>query len=250
MHRFFAPGLTAGSALVSLPPEEAAHLARVLRLKAGASVLVFDGRGGEFVARVEEASPRRATVKPLERHTPAAESCVSLTLAQALLKSDKMDRVLRDAVMLGVTEIQPFLCERSEVPRAALRHHARRERWERIVLGSVKQCGRAVVPTVHEVRDFTDLLSGDAARARFMLVEPGHAAGASPLNLRALKLDQQPRPASATIFIGPEGGWTAGEVQAAVKAGVVPLTLGTRTLRADAAGAVAITLLQFTWGEL
>ena len=250
MHRFYAPDLTAGDEIVSLPADEVGHLTRVLRLRTGALVRVFDGRGGEFIARVEEASPRKVTVRPLERHTPAIEPRVAVALAQALLKSDKMDRVLRDAVMLGAAELQPFLCERTDVPRAALRSQARRERWERVVLGSVKQCGRAVVPTVQEVRDFHELLSGGSARARFMLVEPGNDGGASPSSLNALKLDRQPRPAAATIFIGPEGGWTTAEVQTAVKAGVVPVTLGMRTLRADAAGAAAIALLQYIWGDL
>lgn len=248
MHRFYAPDLTTGREVVSLPSDEVAHLRRVLRLRTGALVRVFDGRGGEFIARVEEASPRNVTVRLIERHVPATEPRVAWTLAQALLKSDKMDRVLRDAVMLGVAEVQPFLCERTEVPRAALRSQGRRERWERIVLGSVKQCGRAVVPTVHEVRDFKALLSGDSSHARFMLLEPGNAGGASSSRVRTL--EGQPRPVAATIFIGPEGGWTPGEVQAAVKAGVVPLTLGTRTLRADAAGAVAIAVLQYIWGGL
>lgn len=248
MHRFYAPDATTVSKIVSLPSDEAVHLTRVLRLRAGASVLVFDGRGGEFIARVEEASPRKVAVRLIERHVPATEPRVAWTLAQALLKSDKMDRVLRDAVMLGVAEVQPFLCERTEVPRAALPSQGRRGRWERIVLGSVKQCGRAVVPTVHDVRDFKDLLSGDSSHARFMFLEPGSAGGASPS--RVGTLEGQPRPVAATIFIGPEGGWTPGEVQAAVKAGVVPLTLGTRTLRADAAGAVAIAVLQYIWGDL
>jgi 16S rRNA (uracil1498-N3)-methyltransferase len=112
----------------------------------------------------------------------------------------------------------------------------------------VKQCGRAVVPTVQEVRDFHELLSGGSARARFMLVEPGNDGGASPSSIK--DLERQPPPAAATIFIGPEGGWTTAEVQTAVKAGVVPVTLGMRTLRADAAGAAAIALLQYIWGDL
>ena len=251
MHRFYAPDLVPDRDVVPLPLEEARHLARVLRLKAGASVLVFDGRGNEFTASVEAVSPRHVTVRLKERHAAAIEPRVPLTLAQALLKSDKMDRVIRDAVMLGVAAVQPFLCTRAEISRAVLRGEARRERWDRIVIGSVKQCGRATVPVVRAVRELDELLALKGMRRSpshpsYMLVEP--AANGTLAGMASLA--PGPRPSSATIYVGPEGGWTAQEIELALRSGVTPLTFGTRTFRAEAAGAVAITLLQFVWGDL
>src|SRR5712691_11073033 len=100
MHRFYAPGFVLDSE-VELPADEAHHLARVMRLKPGEMVAVFDGRGNEALACVQAVAARRVTVKPMEKRGTAREPGIALTLAQALLKSNKMDRVIRDAVMLG-----------------------------------------------------------------------------------------------------------------------------------------------------
>src|SRR5919206_743785 len=120
MHRFFAPSLDPGDETVVLPRDEAEHLTRVLRLTVGDTVAVFDGRGREFLARVASAARRDVRVQLVSRREPAAEPSVSLTLAQAVLKGDKMDDVVRDAVMLGVTAVQPLVAKRSETTVAAL----------------------------------------------------------------------------------------------------------------------------------
>jgi 16S rRNA (uracil1498-N3)-methyltransferase len=244
VHRFYAPDLALDQE-VPLSPDEAHHLARVLRLKPGDSVALFDGRGHEALARVETMAGRRVTVRALEKRAPAPEPAIALTLAQALLKSNKMDRVIRDAVMLGVAAIQPFVSIRTEVPRAALGSGVRQERWDRTVMSSVKQSGRAVVPPVGETQDFHQLLSADATAVRVMFVEPGHEAGARSLNILETRV-----PARATILIGPEGGWDPQEVKAAVAAGVTLVRFGGRVLRADAAGAAAIAVLQYLWKDL
>src|SRR6476646_10637658 len=109
MHRFFAPALDPGDETVLLPREEAEHLTRVLRLGVGDTVSVFDGRGAEFLARVVSIERRDVRVQLTTRAEPAAEASVPLTLVQAVLKADKMDDVVRDAVMLGVTAIQAIV---------------------------------------------------------------------------------------------------------------------------------------------
>jgi 16S rRNA (uracil1498-N3)-methyltransferase len=232
---------------VLLPEEEAQHLARVLRIKAGDSVAVFDGRGEEAIARVETVAPRRVTVRITEPHLPAREPAVALTLAQALLKSDKMDRVIRDAVMLGAAAVQPFVSKRTDVPRAALRTGVRHERWTRTVISSVKQSGRAVVPPVLQACDFRELLSGDDGLTRLMFVEPGAVTSDVVSDLRSL---EERRPSKALVLIGPEGGWDPQEIADGRASGVTFLTFGSRTLRADAAGAAAIAVLQYVWRDL
>src|SRR5437762_10489539 len=120
-----------------------------MRLKTGDQIAVFDGRGREAVARVEAIVGRRVMIRAMEKRAVVAEPAIALTLGQALLKSDKMDRVIRDAVMLGVAAIQPLTSVRTDVPHAAVRAGGRQQRWDRTVISSVKQCGRAVVPPVH-----------------------------------------------------------------------------------------------------
>src|SRR5438552_6309240 len=192
MHRFYAPGLAFDRA-IELPIDEAHHLARVMRLKKGDEIAVFDGRGSEAVARVEAVAGRRVTVRATEVRTPAAESAIAITLGQALLKSDKMDRVIRDAVMLGVAAILPFTSARTEVSRAALARGGRQERWDRTVIASVKQCGRAVVPPVLAVQDVRELLSAEHDAMCLMFVEPGQHATCSMGSLETRV------PAKATI---------------------------------------------------
>ena len=145
MHRFFAPTLDLGDETVVLSKDEGEHLVRVLRLSVGDTVSVFDGRGHEFLARVATAVRRDVRLQLASRVEPAAEPAVPITLAQAVLKGDKMDEVVRDAVMLGVAAIQPIVSARSETTVAAITRGARIERWQRVALASVTpSCRRSV----------------------------------------------------------------------------------------------------------
>jgi 16S rRNA (uracil1498-N3)-methyltransferase len=245
--RFLAPGSYVTGDEIDLPHDEAQHLTRVLRLRAGDDVRVFDGRGREFTATVVRAGRAAASVRIGVRHAPAPEPRVAITVAQAVLKGDKMDDVVRDAVMIGAATIQPIVTTRTEIALETLRRGHRRERWERVAVSSAKQCGRAVVPPIAEPVAFDAL--PDALRAlrvpepAFMLVEPGAAAGAQALT----EMGADP-PREATLVIGPEGGWTEDELDRA--AAVCRLiTLGGRTLRADAMGVVAIAALFALWRE-
>src|SRR5205823_2186144 len=128
--------------------DEAEHLTRVLRLGVGDTVSVFDGRGREFVARVASAVRRDVRVQLMSRVEPPPESSVPLTLAQAVLKADKMDDVIRDAVMMGVAAVQPIVTKRTEVTVAALINGTRVDRWRRVAIASTKQSHRAVVADI------------------------------------------------------------------------------------------------------
>ena len=232
--------------VVALPSEERRHLARVLRLGVGATVQVFDGHGHEYAARVERADRTSVTVRTLDSVTPVREPRVGLTLAQALLKGRKLDTVVRDATMLGVSAIQPILSEHTEVPPAATARDDAADRWQRIAVASAKQCGRAVVPRVHTPTTLERFVSETREGRRILLVEPTGAVQQDGLQM----LVNQPAPDRATIMIGPEGGWADAEIAKATAGGFEPLTLGSRTLRADAAPIAALAVLQFVWGDL
>jgi len=243
VHRFYAPAL-ASDAVFELPEDEAQHVSRVLRLRAGDSVAVFDGRGHEVLARIESVTARRVSLRSVEPRAAVPEARVAVTLAQALLKSDKMDRVIRDAVMLGVAAIQPFVSGRTDVPLKATLGGGRQERWGRTAVSSAKQCGRAVVPIVHAAKAFSDVLHS-RCEARLMFVEPG-----SGLHTAEMSSLEGQRPSTATVLIGPEGGWDPQEVRDASAAGVQLLAFGARTLRADAAAAAVIAVLRYVWRDL
>ncbi len=244
--RFYAPALRADLGLVSLPDQEAVHLSRVLRLGPGDQVRVFDGRGLEVEGRVVSVRHGEVVIEPAIRVDAAPEPRVTLTLAQAVLKADKLDDVVRDAVMLGVAVIQPLLTSRTDVPPRAFNGNLRVERWQRIAIASTKQCGRAVVAEVRHPCTLGECLERDRSEVRVMLVEPGWPGLSTGLDLVRLPA----APASALAVIGPEGGWTAEEVDLAKHHGCATLTLGRRTLRADAAPLVAISVLQSLWGDL
>jgi 16S rRNA (uracil1498-N3)-methyltransferase len=245
MHRFFAPALDPGDETVELPRDEGEHLTRVLRLTAGDMVSVFDGRGREFLAKVASAARRDVRVQLVSRVEPAAEAAVPLTLVQAVLKSDKMDDIVRDAVMLGVAAIQPIVTHRTETTAAALRNGARVERWQRVALASVKQSRRAVLPEIRTPLTLETYLGDPPPALRLMLVEPS-LDHARPFAI----VRDQPPPVDAALLVGPEGGWTEQECALAATAGAQLVTMGHRTLRADAVSVAAISVLQFLWGDL
>ncbi len=248
VHRFFAPALDPGDETVVLPRDEAEHLTRVLRLGVGDTVSVFDGRGHEFLARVASAVRRDVRVQLMSRTEPAAEATVAITLAQSVLKADKMDDVIRDAVMLGVAAVQPIVTKRTEMTVALVRD-TRVERWRRVALASTKQSRRAVVPEVRTPLMLETFLEDPPGALRLMLVEPAAAASLEDVESMSA-LHKRPAPADAVVMVGPEGGWTEPEWSAARARGVRLVTLGHRTLRADAVPIAAISVLQFLWGDL
>lgn len=243
MHRFFAPGVDPGDESVALPRAEAEHLTRVLRLGAGDAVSVFDGRGREYLGRVVSAVGRDVRIALVRPVVAAPESAVAMTLAQAVLKSDRMDEVVRDAVMLGVAAIQPIVTRRTETTVAALTRAGKIDRWQRVALASVKQSRRAVLPEVRQPLTLDVYLEEPGHALSLMLVEPGADAPVTSL----APLQSERRPADASILVGPEGGWHEDEWRAARDRGVRLVTLGHRTLRADAVAVAALSVLDFIW---
>ena len=236
--RFYLPTVDANR-VGELDEDETGHLTRVLRLGAGADVDVFDGRGGMFRARVSEVGRGRAVVQALEPTTAAPEPAVHVTLVMSVLKGDKMDAVVRDATMMGVTGVQPVVAARSEVSMAALSRAGRVSRWQRIAVASVKQCGRAVVPVVNAPVSLPDWMARTSGATVLVLTEPSAGPGHS--------FGDVPRDQAIDLVIGPEGGWTPEEQWRFSEKGAQFIALGGRTLRADAAPVAAMAALFEAW---
>ena len=242
--RFHVPGVTATSTSVELPIEEAEHLVRVLRLGVGAEVEAFDGRGGLWRAEVVQAGKKSAAIRALEPLPAARELEVQLTLVASVLKGDKMDDVVRDAVMLGVAAIQPVVSERAETSMAAMARSGRVARWQRIAVSSAKQCRRAVVPPIHSAMPLEWYWNEKTAAVRLLCVEPAASLG------DVCSVQSVAKPSALHAIVGPEGGWSVTEVATGHDSGAILMSLGSRTLRADAVPIVALTALLTTWGEL
>ena len=245
--RFYAPDAHAPGDVIALPEEEAEHLTRVLRLKAGDRVIVFNGRGQAFDADVQSARKDAVHLRIGSPCQAAPEARVAITLVQAVLKGDKMDEVVRDAVMVGVAAIQPIVATRSEVTLASVARGRRRERWQRIAVSSAKQCGRAVVPVILEPEAFEAISplidERQLPSPAVMLVEPRVTADAAAL----AELDG-PAPRESSLLVGPEGGWTPEEIATGAERCRL-VTLGGRTLRGDAMALIATAALFAKWGE-
>jgi 16S rRNA (uracil1498-N3)-methyltransferase len=246
--RFFAPDLDPNRTEVVLSAEESHHLVRVMRLVNGDEVAVFDGRGHEFQARVSRADRTAAHVEILEPLPSSPEPNVPTVLVQAVLKGDKMDGVVRDATMAGAIRIVPILTERTLVSLSALTRSHARERWMRIAVSSAKQCRRSRLPEIDVVRTFPDWLSDGFDGRRLLLTEP--ASGAREVRPMRAVLGGGAKPVAVACVVGPEGGWGSDERRAALEAGCDAVSLGPMTLRADAVGLVAISLVSFAFEDV
>ncbi|MEO7190697.1 MAG: RsmE family RNA methyltransferase [Vicinamibacterales bacterium] len=236
MHRCYAPHAARPSIVLS--DDEAHHVTRVLRLGVGAEVAVFDGRGGEWLGRIADSTRSLTRVELVEARVPVVEPAVSVTVAISLLKADGMNNVIRDVTMLGAAAIVPLVSAHVAGPDPGRRTQTV-ERWARVAVASSKQCGRAVVPDIRPLATLEAVLAAETG-TRVCCVEPSLSTGAS--------VGVGPRPTSALVCVGPEGGWSDEELACAHRYEARLLALGPRTLRAEAAPTVALSVLWTCWG--
>ncbi len=231
MHRFYLPNLHP----LVLSGEEAHHCRHVLRLKAGAALTVFDGRGHEAQCTIATVSQSEVRLTALQRSsTPPLP--VRLTLAQAIPKKN-MDWIIQKATELGVAAIQPLLSERTVV-KVEDEDAGKLDRWRAIALEACKQCGNNWLPEIHSPRKARDFL---AATGGFDL----KLIGSLQPDSRRLKpiISDAGAPRAVLILIGPEGDFTPAELALARSAGCQPLSLGPLVLRADTAAFYALSIL-------
>jgi len=238
--RFYCPIPLQTGRTVTLPDEAAHHALRVLRLRSGDAVLVFDGRGGEYSGRVTETSPvfRLALTA---WHDVERETTVALTLAQALPSGDKMDWVVQKAVELGVTAIQPLQSKRGVVRLAGERAEKRRNHWQQVAIAACEQSGRNRVPEIAPLFDLPHYLARPPGDNETRLLLSPHAG---------LSFSDLPRPTGAvTLLIGPEGGFDEQEEATALAVGFLAVRMGPRVLRTETAGLAALAALLAMWGD-
>ena len=239
--RFYChPGfysLAAGCA-IPLPKDAAHHALKVLHLRCGDALTLFDGTGGEYPAHVIEAG-RTLRVLTGERLERECEPPLPVVLVQALPGSDKMDWVVQKAVELGVTTIQPVQSRRSVVRLSGERAEKRVTHWRQVAISACEQSGRNRLPEIREILDLAHYLAEPSADNKMILSPRG-----------GTKLAALPRPAhGATILIGPEGGFEEEEERMACMTGFRPVALGPRVLRTETAGLAALAAIMTLWGD-
>ena len=243
MRRFTLPPEQLAGGRVTFDAGESRHLARVLRLRPGDSVIATDGAGRDYTVRLESVG-EAATGTVIAEAAGVAASPLAVTLIQGVPKGDKMEAIVRAATELGVARVRPALCERTIVRLEASRWRERARRWQRIAREAAKQCGRAVIPEVETPRPLGEWLAlGEQADLALCLWE----GGGTPL---AAVLAAAVAPRSVVLVIGPEGGLAATEVEAARAQGFTVASLGPRILRTETAGPALVAIVQSRFGDL
>ncbi len=241
LNRIYCDGPLTEGGEVSLPSAGAYHVVRVLRMREGAPLIVFDGTSGEYQAEITRIDHDAVTVRLLQ-HTPGtAESALKITLVQGASRSERMDWTLQKATELGVAAIAPVLTARSVVRLDEKQAAKKQTHWRGIVIGACEQCGRTRVPTVAAPTTLRNYLANTRKEGLRLVLSPsapGSLAGLTTL------------PNKVELLIGPEGGLDDDELSAARAAGFTPVRLGPRVLRTETAAVVALSVLQALWGDL
>ena len=241
--RFYFQGRLGNGSEVRLQADAAHHAVRVLRLAVGDPVVLFDGQGGEFEARITRIDKGEVAVKTGAHRDIERESRLHIVLVQGLSSGDRMDITLQKAVELGVAAIQPLATERSVVKLKEERAQRRKEHWQNLVISACEQCGRNRVPEVLPLLDLPDWLAQ---------VEMPAPAGEARLLLSpsaALSLRERAPVTHMTLLVGPEGGLSPVETQLAQSRGFMPVRLGPRILRTETAALATLSAIQALWGD-
>ena len=246
MRRFFIEKSKITCPIISITGSDAAHIKKVLRMKSGDRIGLFDGRGFEYEARIENLLAGSVEVSITKRFLSASESPVQIIVAQALLKDKKMDILARQLTEIGMARLIPFTSIRS-VPRPdKKRLSARRKRWEKIAIEALKQCRRGHVTEIGETITFNDIIKID-----------------DECDLKIVFWENESKPISDAVqqvhdwhyrkilaVLGPEGGFSEKEIEDARACGFVTASLGPRILRAETAAVAACTILQYLFGDM
>ena len=244
-----------------LPAAQSTHLLRVLRLRAGAALTIFNGRGGEYAAELLGAAKSGAQLQigahdPVERESPLA-----LTLLQGVARGERMDFIVQKATELGVQRIVPMSCEFSVVRLDAAALRRRTEHWRAVAIAACEQCGRNRLPVIDTISDFDAACAAVASAVAIAAAGAGAGTGdgsAAVTELRLMLVPQAPDTLaalaaglrSAVLLVGPEGGLSGREQLLAQRAGFRACRLGPRILRTETAPLAALAVLQATAGDL
>jgi 16S rRNA (uracil1498-N3)-methyltransferase len=239
MPRFYCHEVLSPGAPFELPEPVARHAVRVLRLPPGAAMVLFDGRGGEYEARIELIEKNRVLVQLGDWRDVERESRLSVSLVQAIQAGEKMDFTIQKAVELGIANIIPVDSRRSVTRLSGERAAKRVAHWQGVAVSACEQCGRNRVPPVASLEKLEHWLARPAQPGLRLMLAP--EAECSLVDLPPVK--------DVQLLIGAEGGLDPQEMLAAKQAGFQAVRLGPRVLRTETAGLAALAALQALWGD-
>lgn len=240
--RLYIEGDYGDGSQLEVGADKARYLGRVLRLRVGDPVIVFDGQGTAYSASIAALARSSATLSLHEASPSAGESPFKVHLVQGISRGERMDFVVQKATELGVNRITPLLTDRGVVKLDSARADKRREHWQKVAASACEQCGRARLPLLDAPARLDTWLGNRPPQIDTdIILRPGSAQSLSVLGIPA---------SSACILIGPEGGFSDAENELADEAGFIPVSMGPRVLRTETAAAAALAILQARWGDL
>jgi 16S rRNA (uracil1498-N3)-methyltransferase len=241
MPRFYLAQPLAAGATIDLP-EAVAHHLHVVRMAVGDDITLFNGDGGQYLARLASIDKKRATASILAFEERSVELPFELTLAQALPEGSKMDWIIEKAVELGVAAIVPLAAQRCVVRLSSEREEKKRQHWQGVIVAASEQSGRNRLCRLGELSNYTQWIAQQDLHRRVLLSPRGTQS------LADWARHQPPQP--LCLLIGPEGGLTEQEEELAIAHGALALSMGPRILRTETAGLAACAALSAIWGGL
>jgi len=236
--RIYYDGQLVAGRQITLPANASNHVLQVLRLKPGQPLVLFNGDGHDYATRLIQRTGKDAVCEIQQANPVHRESPLNIHLAQALVRGERMDFVLQKATELGVHAITPITTERSQVHLPTDRLAKRLQHWQQIVIAACEQCGRTVIPQVFEPMD----LAGFADRVT------GVTIALCPGDFQPL--DLAPVSTQVSLLVGPEGGFSDGEISLFQYKEFFLATTGPRILRTETAACTGLAILQSSWGDM
>ncbi len=238
--RIYTPATLNSGDSIELDENAFSHAVRVLRLKQGDSLILFNGQGGEFEAELTDVQKKRASAVIGQHFNTDNESPLPIILGQCISRGEKMDYTIQKAVELGVTEIVPLFSERCGVKLNQQRMEKRLRHWHSVIISACEQCGRNRIPELHPAIALSEWQQQSNASLKLVL---------DPTAADSLATLSKPE-RDVALLIGPEGGLSDGEIKSAIKHGFSGIRLGPRILRTETAGLTALSVIQQMWGDL
>ncbi len=249
-HRFFITPEQIQTEIIILSGDQAHQITNVLRLREGDHIQILDNNGWQYHLKLISAESTRVVGSIVSKIRESGEPKIKLTLYQSLLKRDNFEWVLQKGTELGITTFVPIVTQRTIARQTSLKEN-KLARWRRIVIEAAEQSGRGKVPVISQPVPFKAALYAAGVNNLSLISWENEKEKNLTTALAGLTAESvEPSRSGIAIFIGPEGGFTEGEIIDAVSAGIIPVTLGPRVLRAETAAIVATAIILHELDEM
>jgi len=244
MNRFYHSKTININEIIFLDDFATHHALKVLRLKKGDELILFNGDGYDFQGQIINIAKKRVEVMINSRRIVANESNLKVTLLQALISNEKMDLIIQKTTELGISEIQPIVCQRGIVKIKNDKIEKRLLHWKQVSIGACEQCGRAKIPVINEPENITKYLE------KIIMSDKSLKIILSPTAIKSLNEISYSIDQNIKVLIGPEGGFSKKELELATKKNFLPIKIGPRILRTETAPLSIMSILQYKYGDI